>query len=53
MKTKETNTNANMKFSPAHRIENVQEYYFSVKLKEIAVMNASGEDVIRTGISLT
>ena len=27
---------------PAERIGNVQEYYFSVKLKEIAQMNAQG-----------
>jgi LL-diaminopimelate aminotransferase len=39
-----------LKFSPAHRIENVKEYYFSVKLKEIAAMKAAGEDVINLGI---
>ena len=31
---------------PANRVSNVQEYYFSVKLKEIAQMNANGENVI-------
>lgn len=35
---------------PAERISNVQEYYFSVKLKEIAQMNANGENVINLGI---
>ncbi len=35
---------------PAERISNVQEYYFSVKLKEIAQMNAQGADVINLGI---
>ena len=35
---------------PAERISNVQEYYFSVKLKEIAQMNANGEKVINLGI---
>ena len=39
-----------LKFSPARRIANVKEYYFSVKLKEIALMKASGEDVINLGI---
>ncbi len=36
--------------APANRISNVQEYYFSVKLKEIAQMNANGENVINLGI---
>lgn len=36
--------------TPANRISNVQEYYFSVKLKEIAQMNANGENVINLGI---
>lgn len=35
---------------PANRVSNVQEYYFSVKLKEIAQMNANGENVINLGI---
>lgn len=35
---------------PANRTGNVQEYYFSVKLKEIAQMNAQGADVINLGI---
>ena len=35
---------------PAKRVESVEEYYFSVKLKEIAQMNAQGADVINLGI---
>lgn len=35
---------------PANRINNVSEYYFSVKLKEIAKMNEDGADVINLGI---
>lgn len=36
--------------TPARRVESVQEYYFSVKLKEIAQMNAAGANVINLGI---
>jgi aspartate/methionine/tyrosine aminotransferase len=36
--------------SPANRISEVSEYYFSVKLREIAQMNAQGADVINLGI---
>lgn len=35
---------------PAERLNSVQEYYFSKKLKEIAKMNAEGKDVISLGI---
>lgn len=35
---------------PAHRIETVNEYYFSRKLKEIARLNAEGADIISLGI---
>lgn len=35
---------------PAKRIERVEEYYFSKKLKEIREMNARGLDVINLGI---
>jgi len=34
----------------ANRIGEVKEYYFSKKLREIAVMNANGQDVINLGI---
>lgn len=36
--------------TPARRVEAVEEYYFSLKLKEIARMNAEGHDVINLGI---
>lgn len=35
---------------PAQRLESVQEYYFSRKLKEVAQMNAEGQNVISLGI---
>lgn len=41
----------NMKsIKPAERISQVQEYYFSRKLKEIARLNAAGADIISLGI---
>jgi len=35
---------------PADRLNSVEEYYFSKKLKEIAEMNAAGKNVISLGI---
>jgi aspartate/methionine/tyrosine aminotransferase len=35
---------------PAMRVNSVNEYYFSLKLKEIAAMNAAGKHVINLGI---
>ncbi len=35
---------------PADRLNNVSEYYFSQKLKEVAQMNAEGKKVINLGI---
>ena len=35
---------------PADRIGQVEEYYFSKKLKEVAEMNAAGKDVINLGV---
>lgn len=35
---------------PSQRVENIKEYYFSTKLKEIARMKAEGADVISLGI---
>jgi LL-diaminopimelate aminotransferase len=35
---------------PAERLDNVSEYYFSIKLKEVADMNAAGKNVISLGI---
>ncbi len=43
-------TSVSLNFSPAERIGNVKEYYFSVKLKEIAALNADGKDIINLGI---
>ncbi|GMT45190.1 MAG: aminotransferase [bacterium] len=39
-----------MKIKTAHRLEVVSEYYFSRKLKEIAVLRQQGIDVINLGI---
>jgi aspartate/methionine/tyrosine aminotransferase len=39
-----------MNFIPAKRLECVSEYYFSRKLKEVALMNAEGKDVISLAI---
>ena len=36
--------------APASRLNNVSEYYFSRKLKEVAQMNAEGKNVISLGI---
>lgn len=36
--------------TPAERVNSVQEYYFSRKLKEVAEMNAAGKNVINLGI---
>ena len=35
---------------PATRVDSVQEYYFSKKLKEVAAMNAAGMRVISLGV---
>lgn len=35
---------------PADRLNTVSEYYFSIKLKEVAEMNAQGKNVISLGI---
>lgn len=37
-------------FKPAERLANVQEYYFSRKLKEVAQLNAQGQDIISLAI---
>jgi len=39
-----------MRIKPANRTESVQEYYFSMKLKEIAEMRAKGNNIINLGI---
>ncbi len=40
----------NKSIEPADHVKNISEYYFSVKLKEVARMNAAGEDVINLGV---
>ncbi len=42
--------NVNKPIIPAERVNTVTEYYFSVKLREIAAMNAAGADVVSLGI---
>ncbi len=42
--------NQTYKIQPASRLNEVSEYYFSRKLKEVAQMNAEGKDVISLGI---
>lgn len=39
-----------LNISPAHRVGQIQEYYFSKKLKEVASLNAKGMDIISLGI---
>jgi LL-diaminopimelate aminotransferase len=39
-----------MNVKPAKRLDSINEYYFSKKLKEIAAMNAEGKNVINLGI---
>lgn len=39
-----------MNVQPASRLGNVEEYYFSRKLREIAEMRAAGKDVLNLGI---
>lgn len=38
------------KIVPAQRLDEIKEYYFSIKLKEVADMNAAGKNVISLGI---
>ncbi len=38
------------KITPAQRLDSVNEYYFSIKLKEVAEMNSKGMNVISLGI---
>ena len=38
------------KIRPARRVENIKEYYFSRKLKEVALLNAEGKDIISLGV---
>lgn len=40
----------NKQIEPAEHIKNIAEYYFSVKLTEVARMNAEGKNVINLGV---
>lgn len=40
----------NCNIRPAHRLTDVQEYYFSRKLKEVARLNAEGRDIVSLAI---
>lgn len=40
----------NRQYKPADRLQNVSEYYFSRKLKEVAQLNAQGMDIISLAI---
>ena len=44
------NHTCNKDIQPANRVSQVKEYYFSKKLKEVAEMNARGENVISLGV---
>ena len=48
--TKDNNYILMKTIQPANRINSVKEYYFSLKLKEMAKMRAEGKDVINLGI---
>ena len=39
-----------MKIEPAEHIKSISEYYFSVKLAEVARMNAEGQDIISLAV---
>lgn len=39
-----------MEIEPAKHIQSISEYYFSVKLAEVARMNAEGKDIISLGV---
>ena len=43
------NENINQ-IKPASRVTEIQEYYFSKKLREVAALNAAGKDIISLGI---
>lgn len=45
-----TENTDNMNIQPANRLNTVSEYYFSMKLREVAEMNAAGKNVINLGI---
>lgn len=40
----------NNSIEPSEEVKNISEYYFSVKLQEVAEMNAAGKNVINLGV---
>ncbi len=42
--------NKKLNIKPANRLNTVSEYYFSMKLREVAEMNAQGKNVLNLGI---
>lgn len=50
IQTLNNNTTVALDIKPANRLNNVSEYYFSAKLREIAEMNANGKNVLNLGI---
>lgn len=44
------NQHSNISIKPADRLAGVNEYYFSLKLKEVAGMNAKGMDIVSLAI---
>ena len=43
-------SNTKCSVEPAHRVQDVSEYYFSKKLREVAALRAAGRDIISLGI---
>ena len=39
-----------MNIRPANRVEQIREYYFSKRLREVALLKAQGADIISLGI---
>lgn len=48
MKTAQQDTARSIE--PAHRVSQIKEYYFSVKLRQIAELNAEGQDIVSLGV---
>jgi LL-diaminopimelate aminotransferase len=44
------NSDHNQSITPAQRVQQVKEYYFSRKLREVAELNAKGADIISLGV---
>lgn len=40
----------NQKITPAHRVEEIKEYWFAGKIREVARMNSEGADVVSLGV---